>query len=149
MNSKNREPMDDTTREAKVGKPHTNQQRVCYAIETLVGEVHDLFPETPVEYSGRDGRGTALDVSFDLSVLDDRDTSLLLALLGLLDSDERVAAVITEDKASLVSMRSDPRTQDSRASFGTADAFDVLTDEPDFDQAGTFCGFFLDEGGSW
>lgn len=128
-------PMDDGIREEAVGVPGTNRQRVCYAIKQLVTEVHDLFPETPVEYSDYDGRNTALAVTFDLTPLDSEDRRALSILLGLLGNpardDMRVGEAITDPDhmAATVSMRANPRTQDIRDSFGLADAWEVLIED--------------------
>lgn len=135
-------PMDDGIRERAVGAPSTNSQRVCWAIKTLVAEVTNLFPETTVEYSNYDGRNTALDATFDISMLDadtDRvDAMNLLALLGdpAYNVDPRVDYVITsaEDAAVLVSMKASLRTQDSREPFGLADAYEIFAEsaEPQY-----------------
>lgn len=127
-------PMDDGIREQAVGVPNANNRRVCYAIKTLVAEVLELFPETPVEYSNYDGRNTALDVTFDLTVLnaDDRETlSTLLQLLGdrAYSEDQRIREVTYDDSAVLVSIISGPRTQDIREPFGLADAYVVLAED--------------------
>jgi hypothetical protein len=124
-------PMDPTTKEARVGTPAANNERACYAAKTLVAEVNELFPETPFEYSNHDGRNTALDVTFDLNGMDNDAALDLHHVLGLIDSDARVAGVIVEDEAVLVSFRSSPRTQDLRDPFGLADALMVLSGEPD------------------
>lgn len=138
------EPMDVTAREARVGTAHHNHSRVCYAIKTLVAEVHELFPETPVEYSNFDGRYTALDVTFDLTVLDDEDEARLARLLSLIENDARVAEVIAdEDGAALVSIRSNPRTQDMRDPFGLGPAYLLLAGDDDMSEFDV-----LDEGGS-
>jgi hypothetical protein len=128
-------PMDDGVTERAVGVPVTNSQRVCWAIKTLVAEVHSMFPETTAEYSDYDGRNTALAVTFDLTPLDaDTDRVDLANLLELLNDpayndDRRIREVIVEsdDSAVYVSMRGNPRTQDSREPFGLADALEVLT----------------------
>jgi len=132
------QPMDATIRERQNGIVATNSKRVCWAIKTLVAEMADLFPETPVEYSNHDGRNTALDVTFDLSVLDDEDRSTLIALFTLFDfnADPRIEAIIAEGQRVLVSMKANPRTQDSRESFGLAEAWGVLTDGDDDDDSG-------------
>lgn len=137
------EPMDDSVREVPVGTPSTNRQRVCGAIKQLVAEFTGLFPETPVEYSNYDGRNTALDVTFDLTALDeDTDRVDAFNLLALLDdsaynNDPRIDYVLSsqEDGAVLVSMRSSLRTQDLRDPFGLADALSVLAGEDeDYDE---------------
>lgn len=134
MSEKEATPMDPSVREESVGTPTVNTRRVCYAAKTLVAEVEALFPETPVEYSNHDGRNTALDVSFDLTVLDSEDAASFLTLMSLLDDpahndDPRIREVVVEDGAVLVGFKSDPRTQDSRDPFGLADALSVLNAE--------------------
>lgn len=126
------EPMDASATEVKVGAPHVNHPRVCHAAKTLVAEVLDLFPETPVEYSNYNGRNTALDVTFDLTTLDERDADDLTIVLRLLDSDQRVAEVIAEESAVLVSFRNSPLLQDSRAPFNIAEAMSILDDPVDY-----------------
>lgn len=124
--------MDPTAREATVGAPAANNARVCYAAKTLVAEVEALFPETPVEYSNYDGRNTALDVTFDLTTLDEEDRATFIALFTLFDfdADPRVDMVIPahEDAALLVSFKSNAQTQDSRDPFGLDEAWSALTD---------------------
>lgn len=130
------EPMEaSTTPPAAVGTPATNNVRVCWAAKTLVNEFTDLFPETPVEYSNPDGRNTMLDVSFDLTAVPDSDRDAAAALLELVETDARVGSVFIESAAEslLVSFKSSARTQDSRDSFGLADAWDVLSDGEEFD----------------
>ena len=132
------EPMDVTVTEAKVGTPSGNSQRVCHAAKTLVGEVREMFPETPAEYSNYDGRNTALDVTFDLTALDSQDKSDFIALMTLFDfdGDPRVSEVLAEDGALLVSFNSNPRTQDSREPFGLVDAMSIISgrDEYTYDE---------------
>lgn len=113
---------------AATGTPATNTVRVCWAAKTLVEEFTELFPETPVEYSGPDGRNTMLDVTFDITAVPDTERDGATALLELVQTDERVQWVIAAEDGVLVSFRSSARTQDSRYSFGLADAWDVLTD---------------------
>ncbi len=121
------EMMDPSLREGVVGVPATNRQRVCYTIQTLVAEFSDLFPETPVEYSNYDGRNTALDVSFNLTVLpEDGTRQNAITLLYLVSEDERVKQVISEDDVMLVSVWPNPRTQDDRTPFNLGDAYLVL-----------------------
>src|SRR5690606_4954535 len=65
------EPLDPSYPEQRgAGAPANNNKRACYAIKTLVDEVGDLFPEITHQLSNYDGRNTALDVSFDLTGLD-------------------------------------------------------------------------------
>lgn len=135
------EPMDSRITEAKVGTPSSNNERVCYAAKTLVAEAHELFPETPVEYSNPDGRNTMLDVSFDLTALDTNEADELTALLELVKTDARVADVLVDDDTVLISFKASARTQDSRDSFGLADAWYVLT-EGDLDRPSVSTGGF-------
>lgn len=145
--------MDDTISEAAVGVAPTNHPRVCGAIKRLVSEVEALFPETPVEYSNYDGRNTALDVTFDLSSLDEDAAVDLTTLLGLVEADHRVVEVQVDGTEVLVSMLSSARTQDIRDSFGLAEALHVLADPDDVDEdSGGFLTEFVGTdylGGSW
>lgn len=127
---KKAQPMDPSAKEKAVGTPAMNTERVCYALSTLVDEVLELFPETPVEYSNYDGRNTALDATFDLTADPDGDT--LGALLGLLSSEPRVREVQVDGGTALVGMVSNPRTQDKRDGFGLADALEVLAEEDEY-----------------
>lgn len=135
--AKSPEPMDPSASEARVGTAAINNSRVCYAAKTLTKELSALFPETPVQYSNYDGRNTALDVEFDLTVLDEPERSDLRNLLDLLDADNRVEEVITDEDSVLVSFFSNARTQDSRDSFGLAEAWQELTDPDDAEPADT------------
>lgn len=121
-------PMDPSVQETD-NLVVTHEPRTCWAIRTLVTEIHDVFPEIPVEYSEVDGRNTALAVTFDLTVLDTADRALANSLLDLLDADNRISNIIEEDDRVLVSMWSNPRTQDDKSPFGIADAHEVLTEE--------------------
>lgn len=123
------QPMDASIKELPEGQMATNSHREAWALKTLVGEFSVLFPETPVEYSGIDGRNTALDASFDLTVLDEIDRETARQLLYLTQADARVSSVIAEDDQVLVSIRSNPRTQDSRETFGLTDAYLILAGE--------------------
>jgi hypothetical protein len=124
------EPMDPSFQEDRTPVVKANQQRVCHAIKTLTEEVWALFPETPVTYDNYNGRNTALTVVFDLSSLpEDRDRVDLIVLLELIESDERVQSVLVEDGTVAVTMRANPRTQDSREPFGVALALDILADD--------------------
>lgn len=136
MDKKEGTPMDAGAPEAAHGTPSTNSPRACYAIKTLVDEFRNLFPETATEYSNRDGRNTALSVTFDLTSLSEDARTDATILMNLLDDpayneDKRIDYVLIEDEHVLVTMRSDSRTQDSRASFGLAEAMLVLSGEED------------------
>lgn len=135
MSKPKSEPMDAKIKEVLNPKPAANNRRVCWTLKTLVAEFAELFPETPVEYSNYDGRNTALDVTFDLTVLDEADRATVIAMFSLFDSDSdsRIAAVITDghwpegvDGAVLIGIQPGPRTQDSREPFGLGDAYMVL-----------------------
>jgi hypothetical protein len=127
------EPMDATVVErpaAEVGAA-SNNERVCYAIKTLVSEFRALFPETPVEYGDLNGRNVALSVTFDLTTVDNDEAILAARLLGLVDSDVRVASTTVEDTATMVEMLNDPRFYDIRDSFGLAEGWSVMAEEVD------------------
>lgn len=139
MNDKNT-PMDDGAPESKTATPSTNSPRNCWALKTLVTEFRELFPETATEYSDRDGRNTALSVTFDLTGIPEGDRQSAALLLELLNDpahneDKRIEYVLVEDEQALVKMRANPRTQDSREPFGLTDAYEVLAgeDEPEED----------------
>lgn len=127
------QPMDDSVREHAVGTAPTNRQRVCWAIKTLVEEVHALFPETTVEYGDYDGRSAALSVTFSLTPLPSEDDQIDLSnLFDILGTDERVSRVERSDVMEVyVLMRSNPRTQDNRDPFGLADAYLILSGDDD------------------
>lgn len=130
--------MDPGARETKTPEGVVRQPRPCWAIKTLVEEFRALFPETPVEYSNYNQFDTALDVTFDLSMLEPvevYDVAMMFNLLGdpATNRDPRIDVVITggehHEAQVLVSMRANARTQDSREPFGLADAWSVLTGE--------------------
>lgn len=119
--------MDESVRELPVGEPMDNNRRVCRAIKTLVAEVADLYPGVPYEVSNYNGRNTALDVSFDATALDNDEAITFIQLLGLVETDERVAEVVTDDNQVLISMLNSPRTYDLTGPFGLDDAYSILT----------------------
>ena len=128
------EPMDSSTIEHAVGSAAVNTGRVCYALKTLVDEVHELFPETPVEYSDYDGRPAAHGAQFDTTVINvPEDRDMFVALLELTSTDERVEEVIYEEDIVLVAIIRNPRLQDSRDSFGLREAFDIITSDEGLD----------------
>lgn len=122
-------PMDDSVVEKSKGEVTPNHPRTCKAALTLVEEVHSVFPETPVSFSGADRRNTALDATFDLGDLDKEDTNLLKSLLELTDWDKRVDYVLATKTEVLVSFKSSLRTQDNQEPFGIDKAFDIYLDE--------------------
>lgn len=117
------EPMDPSVHERVTGIAHHPRERNAYALDTLITEVMDLFPETTYEVSGRDLRGVALHVQFFI------EHEGLAALLTLLDSDPRVEEVVRDDEEVLVALRSSARTQDSRDSFGLTEAWEVIAED--------------------
>lgn len=125
------EPMDPRMREQAVGTMAVNRQRECWAIKQLVREVHELFPETGVEYSQYDGRNTALAVTFDLTTMEGGDSVVFNNIMSALATDERVFKVETDDyHSATVFIVPGPRTQDVRDEFGLVTAYEILT-EPD------------------
>lgn len=131
-NDKTPEPMDAGAPERSTGAAATNNQRVCYALVTLMNEIHALFDSVVPEYVEPDGRNTLLAVSLDLSSMDDDDRIDLTALLSIL-SDSRIENVAVDEgeESAYIKIRSNPRTQDLRDPFGLADALLVLAGEPD------------------
>lgn len=129
------EPMDPgapETRNADFEKAAPRSERNCYALNTLVAEVTDLFPETSHEVSNRTKRWVALDVTFTGYDTNHGDVEPTLPeLLGLLDSEPRVAAVLhdSEQGQVLVSFVANPHLMDSRAPFGLRGAYEVITEE--------------------
>lgn len=124
--SKERKEMDPSAREVSVPEVHVNNQRLAYALETLIAEVMELFPETLHEVSNYNGRNVALDVRFHSE--DDFDD--LSTLLRLVADDARVAEVLVDEDDSyvLVALRPNPRTQDLRDPFNLGDALLVLAE---------------------
>lgn len=120
--------MDPSTREVKNPVMSTNQQRSCYAMTALLTELLDLFPETPYEVGGYDGRNVALEVTFDLSSVEGSE-SLIELLEDVETSDARVESLLVEDQQANLRFKSNPRTQDSLEPFGLADAWLILSDE--------------------
>lgn len=123
---KTAEPMDVTAKETD-NPVTTNHQRAAWGVRTLIEEVHALFPETPYEVSGYNGRNVGLDVQFDFTSLDSQDRADACTLLILM-GDTRVWQADVEDGAALVQFNNNPRTYDSRESFGLADAYLILAE---------------------
>lgn len=142
MSDKTNTPMDPNAREGSNPGVSSTRPRACWAVKTLDAEVKHLFPETVTEFTEPDGRGVALSLNIDASMLDGEDWLYMEALVSLLNDDERVAAVGTEplDKRAFVQMRSNARTQDTRTSFNLNEAYlimvdtegDVAVPEPEF-----------------
>lgn len=119
------EPMDPGVVETKTPEVRPNNGRNAYSVDTLIAEVTDLFPEVTYETSNPDWRNANTDVTFD----DVTDEGLVSLLRALAETDPRVAEVITEETRVLVSVKQNPRTQDSREPFGLADAWMVLVED--------------------
>lgn len=120
-------PMDPTVAESPVPVSTGPRARPAYALRTLISEIEDIAPEIPYELSNYKGFNTALDVSFDLTAVPEVEVPTLVTLLGLVDSDPRVARVEVEDGQGLVSLHANSRTQDLRDPFGLREAYDVLS----------------------
>jgi len=135
------QPMDAAIRENTVGTATTNRKRNCYAMNTLIAEVTDLFPETSYEVSNYDGRNVAHDIQFDITSVPDDEQDLFILLMGLLvssdgshphNADPRIAEVSIDPEGVLVSFRASARTQDDRSPFGLADAWEIVVDDGAF-----------------
>lgn len=122
------QPMDATITEATTGTAHVNHQRQCYAMETLIKEVLDLFPDTPFEVSNFDGRNTGHDVTFDATAVPEDERTTFNNLLLLTETDIRVKTVTVADDEVLVEFTNDPRFQDMRLTFGLTSAYMILVD---------------------
>lgn len=122
-------PMDDGIRERSTGEVRPNRQRVAHSLTVLVTEFHEVFPETSVEYSRYDGRNTALDVTFDCSMIDTPEQIVLAQVMELVSHDPRIEYVMPGNDQYVVGLFSNPRTQDSREPFGFAGAWEALTEE--------------------
>lgn len=113
--------------ESNPGVSTSNQQRLCWSLETLASEVEALFPETVLTPSNYTGRNVALDGQF---ASEKADHDVLRSLLHLVRDDERVAGVLVDDsdRVILVSFHKNTVTQDSRDPFGLSEAYDVITE---------------------
>lgn len=122
--------MDPGAREiAGPGRPLVNRQRNAYALDTLVTEVLELFPETEVTYSNYTGRNVALTGTFMVTV--EANNGELAELLGQLAGDARISRADWDSVAGamVVEFNKNARTQDSREPFGVGEAFLTLVDE--------------------
>lgn len=125
MSNEEPKPMDPS---APTGDPMTeNTLRVCHALQQLAEEVAFLYPEVPMTFSRADGRNAMLDVTFDLSPLDEADAALLTELLQLIETDPRVGSLLVGEQSVQVSIASNPRTQDNRDSFRLNAGHEILT----------------------
>lgn len=122
------EPMDANAPEVSgEGRVSSNTARNVYALDTLVAEVLELFPETDISVSDVDGRNAAHDVQFSYS----EGGSELESLLTLVGDDERVNEVLIDETSVLVAFTHNARLKDNREPFHLGDAFSVLTDPED------------------
>ena len=147
------QPMDASAVEKAVGIPAAASDRSAYALAALIDEIQSLYPEVAVEITKRTGRGVGVEAQFAF----DSGSEYLTELLSLLVLDERIEEVVIdrEEGLSTVSVWPNPRTQDSRESFGLVEAYAVMIDsadpelsatagedsgEEDFDEAATNLG---------
>lgn len=144
---KSPQPMDPQVREVEKPVAYTNNRRNCYALDTLVKEVLELFPETKYEVSEYDVRNSALAVTFWFgSGSITGGSSLAGDLLALAVTDDRIDVVevtglpTNSDEAVYVRFLPSARTKDSRATFSLAEAWDILEADMEFE-------FSLDEDG--
>lgn len=126
QDAKKIEPMDASAVETPTPQPITTRPRTAYAVDTLITEVQAIYPDMEVETFGPNGRGVNLDVAFY-----DDDEPDLQALLGLVESEPRVAEVMrsTNDNCTIVAINNDPAIYDSRDSYGLVDAYKVLSED--------------------
>lgn len=132
--SKNAEttPMDPSAQEVSgTNRVSSNTARNVYAMDTLIAEVLDLFPETVVETNDVDGRNAAHTVGF--SVEGREEKPILLTILELLVSDPRILSVGADDEVGLVwvAFTHNARLKDSREPFNLSAAFSVLIEQED------------------
>jgi hypothetical protein len=115
--------MDPSIREQATPDPIVTAKRDAYAVTTLVSEVMALFPEVTYETGSDSVRSVNTVVTFD-----DFESPDLHPLLSLVESDVRVKSVERDDHDPLIAVEFYPslRTQDSRAPFGLAAAYDIL-----------------------
>jgi hypothetical protein len=122
--------------------------RNCYAAETLLAEVQQLFPETCYKMADPDPRQTNLTVIFDLASTD--APADLHRLLALVATDERVAEVGRADgdgDGYFVRFISSARTQDLRDSFSLVEAWDIMNEPVALpEQPAVIAGFPTTEG---
>ena len=125
------EPMDDSAVTHAIGTPAVNNKRPCWAAQTMVEEFTELFPETNHEFTGFNGRNAALEVLFDLSMLDFGDLETAQDLLTCSRVDPRVAHVMQQGDQAVVAFKNLPLSYDLRQPFGFGEALGVLDGSPD------------------
>lgn len=120
-------PMDPDAPEIPAGTaPVANRQRNAYAIDTLISEVLEVFPETTHEVSGYNQFNTALHVAFHPEEFERVDE-----VLSLIEVDERVQEVLVEpeDRTILVALHPNMRLQDLRDPFNIKHAWAILAEK--------------------
>ena len=124
-------PMDNTMPEGDAPVMYVPTPRNTYAMDQLIKEVLDLFPETSYEVSARNQRGVAFDVQFTPDTEHARDLMVLLSLLAdeAYNRDVRLLSIVADIEGVLVSFRNNPQIQDDPAPFGLAEAHAVLSGE--------------------
>lgn len=102
--------------------------RNAYALDTLIEEVTDLFPETTYEV----GEPTQWNARTSVVFVTDGIEGLA-GLLPLLASDERVKEITEDEKEGLVEIALLPslRSMDGRHPFGLAEAWGVISEDND------------------
>lgn len=122
-----RQPMDASAPTAPAGTvPIANRQRNAYALDTLIAEVLEVFPETTHEVSGYNALNTALHVAFHPEEFERLDE-----VLSLIEDDVRVEEVLAEreDHTILVALHPNLRLQDLREPFNIKAAWTELADK--------------------
>lgn len=121
--SKAPQPMDPSVQESITPKPQRNRERNGYAMQTLIDEMVDLFPDLPYE--------TSEPREFNVRTLVTFKEPHLSALLLLIQGDPRVADVRPDPEAgeTSVEFHASLRTQDSRDPFGLAEAYAILAED--------------------
>ena len=120
--TKSQTPKKTTTAKKKAVEPTAIDpaliyKRVAYGLEQLSGELAAHFPKIKTLYHGPDGRGTALSVTYTAG----DDAEQVFSLLAVVTAtDPRSGSIaMTPDNEIIYTLRSNPRTQDSRDIFLT------------------------------
>lgn len=121
--------MDPDAPETSEVTPYAVNTRVAYTIETLIGEVVDLFPEVTYETTEPDGRAVHKAVTFEANETPEQFPTLL----ALIKDDPRVQFLVHDEKEQVVYVRTydNPLLQDSRDTFSLAEAWAELIGEGD------------------
>jgi hypothetical protein len=126
---KKNEPMDKTMPEGEAVM-YVNRPRNTYAMDQLIKEVTNLFPETEYEVSHRNQRNVAFDVQFALmpgGYMGLRD------LLHLIEDDIRVVDIVADAEGVLVSFRNNPVIMDDPTPFNLEAAWEVMDEGQSYD----------------